>query len=78
MAANSRAPRIGRTKCYFHEMQRPQELAYDRFQYHICFTCQSRLLELAKADFQFSLRDQVIAISIPSRVRKETAQSESY
>ena len=58
-------------KCYIHEMQRPLELPYIRWQYHICWICQSRLLELAKADFRFKLRDQQVTISITPEVEEE-------
>jgi hypothetical protein len=63
-------------KCYIHEMQRPLELPYNRWQYHICWICQSRLLELAKADFQFKLRNQGVTISITPEVQVETAGPE--
>jgi len=62
-----------RTKCYLHEVQRPAELPYDRFQHHICWVCQSRLLELAKSNFRFELRQQVISISTQSQFLKEVA-----
>lgn len=67
------ATRVTRTKCYLHETQRPAELPYDRFQHHICWICQSRLLELAKTNFHFELRQQLITISTQSEVQKEVA-----
>ena len=70
MPATTRVPR---TKCYFHELQRPPELPYDRFQHHVCWICQSRLLELAKNNFRFELRDQVVTISIQPEVQQEIA-----
>lgn len=67
------ATRAPRTKCYFHEMQRPPELAYDRFQHHVCWICQARLLELAKTNFRFELNRQTVKISIQPEVLKEVA-----
>ena len=65
--------RTGRAKCYLHEMQRPLELPYDRFKYNICLVCQTRLLELGKADVQFQLRGQVISISAAPEVQEKKA-----
>jgi len=67
------SPRTGRTKCYIHEMQRPLDLPYKRLQYHVCWICQSRLLELAKADFQFKLGDQLVTLSVAQEVQEEKA-----
>ncbi|MFQ5605330.1 MAG: hypothetical protein ACE5HS_18850 [bacterium] len=75
MTVMKESPRTGRTKCYIHEMQRPLELPYKPLQYHICWICQSRLLELAKADFQFRLREQVVTISTAREIQKEEASS---
>ncbi|NUO82221.1 hypothetical protein HUU05_19285 [candidate division KSB1 bacterium] len=55
---------MARTKCYFHELQRPPELPYDRFQHHVCWICQSRLLELAKANYRFELREHVVSVAL--------------
>lgn len=76
MPVMKESSRTGTTKCYIHEMQRPLELPYKRLQYHICWICQSRLLELAKADFQFKLREQVVTISITPEVQEEEAGPE--
>ena len=62
-----------RSKCYIHEMQRPLELPYERHKYHVCWVCQSRLLELAKVSFNFELGDQVVAVVVESKVEKEAA-----
>ena len=70
MPTTSRMPR---TKCYFHEMQRPPELPYDRFQHHVCWICQSRLLELAKANYRFELREQIVTITVQSEVETAVA-----
>ena len=67
------SPRMVRTKCYIHEMQRPSELPYERLQYHVCWICQSRLLELAKADFQFKLGEDRVAVSITPEVQETEA-----
>ncbi len=75
MPLMTESPRTG-TKCYIHEMQRPLDLPYKRLQYHICRFCQARLLELAKADFQFKLRDQVVAVSITTEVQQKAAGPE--
>lgn len=61
MSTTTRAPR---TKCYIHEMRDPLELSYEPRKYHICWICQSRLLEIAKTNFHFTLRQQVITISM--------------
>lgn len=63
--------RTERTKCYIHEMQHPLDLPYERFKYHICWLCQTRLKELAKADFQFKHNDRVVTISITSEVQEK-------
>jgi hypothetical protein len=47
------------------------ELPYERYKYHVCWICQSRLIELAKADFQFRLREQVVAITATPEVPEE-------
>ncbi len=57
-----------RTKCYFHELQRPPELPYNSFQHHVCWICQARLLELAKANYRFELREQVVMVSLQAEV----------
>ncbi len=67
------AIRMPRTKCYFHELQRPPELPYNSFQHHVCWICQSRLLELAKANYHFELREQVVTISLQSEVETVAA-----
>jgi hypothetical protein len=54
-------------------MQRPLELPYERHKYHICWVCQSRLLEMAKVGFHFELEHQVVRISIQPEVQKEAA-----
>lgn len=73
MPAIKDPPRMRRTKCYIHEMQRPLELAYSRLQHHVCPICHARLLELAKTSFQFKLRDQVVIISVKPEVGDEMA-----
>ncbi len=74
MPVTTRKPTRGtRTKCYLHEMQRPLELPYEPRKYHICWICQSRLLEIAKTDFRFELRQQVVSISIQPELQKEAA-----
>ncbi len=60
--------RMPKTKCYFHELQRPTELPYNRLQHHVCWICQARLLELAKANYHFELREQVVTISLQNEV----------
>jgi hypothetical protein len=52
-------------------MQSPLDLPYSRLQYHLCWICHSRLLELAKVDYQFKLRDQMVTISIKPDVPEE-------
>jgi hypothetical protein len=54
-------------------MQRPPELAYDRFQHHVCWICQARLLELAKTNFRFELNRQTVRISVQTEVLTEVA-----
>jgi len=61
-----------KTKCYIHEMRQPLELAYELHKYHICWICQSRLLEIAKTNFHFALSDQVITISTAPKALKAT------
>ena len=56
--------RNGRTKCFIHEMQRPMELSYSRFEHHVCRICQTRLQELARVNFKFSRDQQTFAISV--------------
>jgi hypothetical protein len=73
MPVKKEPSRTGRTKCYIHEMQRPLELPYHRGQYHICWVCQSRLVELAKANYKLRLRDQLVTISIAPEVQAEEA-----
>jgi len=68
MPTTTRAPR---TKCYLHEMRHPLELPYELHKYHICWICQSRLLEMAKTNFHFALRHQVITISMQPELEKE-------
>jgi hypothetical protein len=70
--------RTRRTKCYIHEMQRPLELPYKRLQYHICWICESRLLELAKAGFQFKLRDRVVTVSAAPEVQEKADPGKGY
>ncbi len=65
--------RTSRTQCYIHEMRQPLDLPYERHKYHICLICQSRLLELAKADFHFSYDQQVTTFSVTPKVQKEMA-----
>ena len=50
--------RNGKTKCFIHEMQRPLDLSYSRFEHHVCWICQTRLQELARINFKFSLDQQ--------------------
>ncbi len=69
MPTPTRAPR---TKCYIHEMRDPLVLAYELHKYHICWICQSRLLEIAKTNFHFALRDQVVTISTAPTAQKAT------
>ena len=78
MPTIKKPPRTVNTKCYIHEMQRPLELPYKRLQYHICWICQSRLLELAKADFQFKLRDQVVTISVTPDLEQEVKPEKGH
>lgn len=73
MPVMPKKPGRTRSKCYLHEMQRPLELPYERHKYHICWVCQSRLLEMAKAGVNFELQNQVVTISITSAVEKEAA-----
>ena len=73
MSVTTKAPKGTRTKCYIHEMQRPLELPYEPHKYHICWICQSRLLEIAKASFSFRLQDHVVRISIQPELEKATA-----
>ena len=61
----------GKTKCFIHEMRLPVDLAYDRFQHHICWICQSRLQSLADIDFQFAISEQIVTISLSSENQKE-------
>jgi hypothetical protein len=68
MPTTTRTPR---TKCYLHEMRHPLELPYEPHKYHICWICQTRLLEMAKSKFHFALRDQMITISMQPAIRKE-------
>lgn len=70
MPTMTRAPR---TKCYLHEMQRPLDLPYEPYKYHICWVCKSRLLEIAKINFHFELSNQVVSISVQREVYKEPA-----
>lgn len=55
-----------RTKCYFHEVQRPPELPYSSLHHHVCWICQARLLELAKANYRFALREHVVTVGLQS------------
>jgi len=73
MAVISEPTQKQRTKCYIHEMQRPLELPYSRLQHHVCWICHVRLLELAKVDFQFKLRDQLVTISIKPEAQQAEA-----
>lgn len=73
MPVMPRKPSGTRSKCYLHEMQRPLELPYERHKYHICWVCQSRLLEMAKANFRFEHDHQVVSISIQPELQKEAA-----
>ena len=65
--------RATKTKCYIHEMRDPLELSYELHKYHICWICQTRLLEIAKINFHFALSDQVVTISSAPKAQKATA-----
>jgi len=69
MATTTRATK---TKCYIHEMRDPLELSYELHKYHICWICQTRLLEMARANFHFALSNQVVTISSAPKVQKAT------
>jgi hypothetical protein len=66
-------PRPSKTMCYIHEMRHPLELPYELHKYHICWTCQSRLLEIARVNFRFTLGDQTVTVSATPRAAKEAA-----
>ncbi len=70
MPITTREPR---TKCYLHEVQRPVDLPYEPYKYHICWICQLRLLEIAKINFRFELEHQVVTISVQPQVPEEAA-----
>jgi len=73
MSVTARTSREPGTKCYIHEIRRPMELPYEPRKYHICWICQSRLVEMAKTNFRFALRHQEVTISAQPEVRKESA-----
>lgn len=62
-----------RTQCYIHEMRQSLDLPYERHKYHVCLICQSRLLELARANFHFSYDQHVTALSVTPKIQKATA-----
>lgn len=72
----TKAPKIGKKKCFIHEMRLPVDLRYDRFQHHICRHCQSRLQELADVNFQFSHGEQIITISVTTQIQDRVASPE--
>jgi len=73
MPAAAKAPKTSGTKCYIHDIRRPMELPYEPGKYHICWICQSRLLEMAKANFHFALRRHTVTISAQPEGQKEPA-----
>lgn len=66
-------PHASKTKCYIHEMRHPLTIPYELHKYHICWVCQSRLFEIAKVNFHFSLGDQVVTVSMAPKAAKEAA-----
>jgi hypothetical protein len=48
-------------------VQRPPELAYSSLYHHVCWICQARLLELAKANYRLALREHVVTVGLQSQ-----------
>jgi hypothetical protein len=74
IAKKTDVKRNGRTKCFIHEVQRPLDVSYSRFEHHVCWICQTRLQELARINFEFSIDQQTYTVSELSGIPEDVAR----